>query len=165
MRAKRSSCTSWCLKSSCLDPVKLSSRSPLAPISRCRFSQVKLVARTSRWRSAPPPPVEQKRRIEEQPVGAGVVANNAQGILPRFQHHLGVLVGSAEDQVRPLLDRVSPQLSDLGSMKNRTPISQSKHQGLNRSSQHFIDRGLKLLLLHGGFATCRWLDGERRYRT
>ena len=97
------------------------------------------------------PPVEPQGRIEEQPVGAGVVAHDAQGILSRFQHHLGVLVGPAEDQVRPLLDRISPELADLGLVENRAPVSQPEHQGVDRSSQHFVHRGLELLLLHGRF--------------
>ena len=95
--------------------------------------------------------LNQQHRIDQHSLGLGTVANDAQRIVSGVDESPGVLVGPPEDQVRPLLDVVSPQLAHLGVVQHRPSVSHGEHDGFDGGSQQFVHGRLVLFLLHGRF--------------
>ena len=95
--------------------------------------------------------LNQQDRVDQHPLGSGPVANDAQRIVSGIDEPPGVLVGPPEDQVGPLLDVVSPQLTHLGVMQHRPAVSHGEHDGFNGGSQQFVDGRFVLFLPHGRF--------------
>jgi len=93
--------------------------------------------------------VDEQGGIEGHSLGAGPLEHDTKGIRSGIQHHSGVLVGPAEDQVGPLLHRIPPKLADLGIVQHRPAISQTEHQGIHRSAHQVVHRGFELFLQHG----------------
>ena len=87
-------------------------------------------------------------RVEEQPFLMRPVADDAQRIVAAIDEVFGVLVGAPEDEMRPLVDVVSPEFADLRVVQDGASVAQAEHEGFNGSSRKFIDGGFVLFLLH-----------------
>ena len=96
------------------------------------------------------PLLNQQHRVDQHPPAAGPVADDTERILAGLDQALGVLVGAAEDEVGPLADVVSPELSHPGVVQHRAAVAHGEHQRFHRGPQQLVHGGIVLLLLHGG---------------
>ena len=90
-------------------------------------------------------------RIEGEAFLVRPIADDAQWIAAAVDQVTGVLMGTAEDGMGPVLDIVAPQLTHLGVVENGAAVTETEHDGFNRGTGKLIDGSFVLLLLHRRF--------------
>ena len=98
------------------------------------------------------PLLEQQHRVDQHPPPVGPVKHDPERVVAGPDQALGVLVGAAEDEVRPLPvpEVVSPELAHPGVVQHRAAVAHGEHQRFHRRPQQLVHGRFELLLLHGG---------------
>ena len=75
--------------------------------------------------------------------------SSVQGVVALVYELLRVLVRPAEDQVRPTVDVVAPELADLSVVQEGAPVSEPEHDRLDGGAGQLVDASLVFDLLDG----------------